>query len=449
MSNEILSVTNKLSTRIPIVSWKPKTFYSLDCQWRPMMDTNENTTGSILFKARPLKRLYRRERVVNTSSGVGSGGRKSVTIDLANSPGGLLLYTDTHYARCGNGTPQTMDVKHVEANRWGTLDCSETTACFSQQWNARRRVRSSGMVVKRYQPSTPETPDPVYFTDNRQYLVSRNRTVEQNNYAYIRKGISTDKPGNNITKTNIYSPQGLSHCKKELIRSDLGNNTFSYIWLDGVSYTVTLPDGYYDIDSFNHAFRLIQYNNGHYFTNQAVPYFLMQFSYNTLQGLVEMQVVPLSLFPSPPFTYAGGSPTFTQNIPQIVLSNANIDSLGFSPGTYPSVSSLDTTQIIVASTTGNLNPSFVSLYYKPSNPRFAHQGGVTASNYITRKRYDTITNNGYAYREAYGAAVADALAYSVPVPGYTIKDKLGYPNYCTQLKQCSLKLNKKWFQRIK
>ena len=68
------------------------------------------------------------------------------------------------------------------------------------------------------------------------------------------------------------------------------------------------------------------------------------------------------------------------------------------------------------------------VYYKPNNSKFAQQGAVTASDLIVRRKYNAITNNGASYRKAYGAEVANALAYGVPECGYTIKDKIGYPS---------------------
>ena len=74
-----------------------------------------------------------------------------------------------------------------------------------------------------------------------------------------------------------------------------------------------------------------------------------------------------------------------------------------------------------------IQPVFKTVIYKPSNPQFASQGGVSASSAIARVRYNTITNNTAVYNNAYGLSVANALAYGVPENGYTIKDKLGYP----------------------
>ena len=53
------------------------------------------------------------------------------------------------------------------------------------------------------------------------------------------------------------------------ITSDYGNNTFSYVWFDGIEYTITIPDGYYEISDLNSYFQSIMIANTHYMTNSA------------------------------------------------------------------------------------------------------------------------------------------------------------------------------------
>jgi hypothetical protein len=75
--------------------------------------------------------------------------------------------------------------------------------------------------------------------------------------------------------------------------------------------------------------------------------------------------------------------------------------------------------------------SYVPVYYKPSNAKFANQGAVESSSRLVRLKYDTITDAGSMIRKAYGSQTANALSYGGPETGYTIKDKVGYPNKCT------------------
>jgi len=76
---------------------------------------------------------------------------------------------------------------------------------------------------------------------------------------------------------------------------------------------------------------------------------------------------------------------------------------------------------------------YVPVYYKPNNSKFAKQGAVDSSDRLLRLKYDTITDIGGKMRVAYGQSTANALAYGVPMNGYTIKDKIGYPNTCTPI----------------
>jgi hypothetical protein len=109
--------------------------------------------------------------------------------------------------------------------------------------------------------------------------------------------------------------------------------------------------------------------------------------------------------------------------------------IGFDSSTFPII------QISYNTTTGNtffvssssFTPTigiapFTATYYKPNNSQFGQQGGVSASSYITRKKYNSITNNTVLYRRAYGNGLASAMAYgSLSESPYTIKGKMNYP----------------------
>jgi hypothetical protein len=73
------------------------------------------------------------------------------------------------------------------------------------------------------------------------------------------------------------------------------------------------------------------------------------------------------------------------------------------------------------------NPDCNTPVVKPNNSKFKTQGGVTSSDFIVRKKYDTITDSAAKFQSAFGNDVANALAYSVNSSTYTIKDKIGYP----------------------
>lgn len=90
------------------------------------------------------------------------------------------------------------------------------------------------------------------------------------------------------------------------------------------------------------------------------------------------------------------------------------------------------------------NPDCNTPIIKPNNSKFKTQGGVSSSDLIVRKKYDTITDSASKFQSAFGNDVANALAYSVNSSTYTIKDKIGYPmkktpvfsKYSDEVRQC-------------
>jgi len=73
------------------------------------------------------------------------------------------------------------------------------------------------------------------------------------------------------------------------------------------------------------------------------------------------------------------------------------------------------------------NGKVAPVYFKPSNPQFCQQGGVSSSSLTNRLKYDTVTTSASQCKVALGPAAANALAYGVSDQAYTIKNKLGFP----------------------
>lgn len=119
--------------------------------------------------------------------------------------------------------------------------------------------------------------------------------------------------------------------------------------------------------------------------------------------------------------------TFQQN----QFSNLRIGDSSAIPGSTASQDNKYASNTIQYCNSSSSQTNYVPVYYKPSNSKFAQQGAVDAGCRLTRLKYDTITRSGNSMREAYGPSTANALAYGVPANGYTIKDKIGYPNICT------------------
>ena len=117
----------------------------------------------------------------------------------------------------------------------------------------------------------------------------------------------------------------------------------------------------------------------------------------------------------------GRNKTFKQN----QFNNLRVEGTHSDENVYAS----NTTQSCGTDADGNTQ--YVPVYYKPNNAKFANQGGVSASTRLVRLKYDTITDGGASMTGAFGKQTANAMAYGVPVNGYTIKDKIGYPNKCS------------------
>jgi hypothetical protein len=279
--------------------------------------------------------------------------------------------------------------------------------------------------------------DNAYFTDTQQYLTSRNRRISQNQYVYIRQGNSVATPGSNSSTANVYSPAGLSHCAKYRIAAGYANNYIQYVWLDGSTYTATIPDGYYDIFDFNNAFANVMIANKHYYINNSNSSYtvLIRFSYNLSTGVVELDILP-NLNSNTSYSKPSGAGAWTTNAsPQVIIPNtAIVKGLGMTAGTY-GVSSSVVTQVFFAPGKGAMVPNYTQLYYKPNNAEFATQGGVSSSSRMVRVRYNTIQRAAALTTTALGSAVGNSLAYGVPTPDYgtTLKDKLGFPNIATPI----------------
>lgn len=281
--------------------WKGKTFSQVSSilqKNKPDTDTNKNK--GLFFKALPNK-IYRREILSSVDLSQKSGGDAKIYLSI-DTPGGTIVNTQSTFCQ---GITGTVDLPLVESktalqcssgcNSYLDNDISQRNSKYIQslslQDNARRRVRSSGMTRPRFKNNHNGQSD--NYASAGQYLHSRNKTFQQNQFSNLRMGDSTATPGSTASQENKYA-----------------SNTIQYCGSSGLT-------------------------------------------------------------------------------------------------------------------------NYVPVYYKPSNSKFAQQGAVDAGCRLTRLKYDTITKSGNSMREAYGPSTANALAYGVPSNGYTIKDKIGYPNKCT------------------
>lgn len=409
---------------IPFFSWKGKTFTQISSS----IQKNGWTTvkGNNIFRAKPLK-IYRRE--IASTNITHCNERISSRIDHLNMPNGSLIYESPSSTISYNGLKGTIDT-NLTNNTTEHPGCTNTY--LSTEINARNRVRSSGMIRRK---CNQVKNNDSYYTSTNQFLVSRNRTFQQNQYNYIQKGDASLKPGDTLSVSNIYSPAGINHCPKYFISSDV---SFTYIWIDSTIHEVDIKSGYYDINELNNAFKAVMNKNNHYLLNKFnnSQTYLLNMTYNNKYSKIELQcfIANTTIYNITNYKIPNGvtwSLTNTTVIPGFVISSNVVfqNAIGFSSGSYPVLPLTGTVvnQSFLSSYTPGIKPNYVPLYYKPNNAQFAQQGGVSASALIARVRYNSITKNTGLYYNAFGNSVANALAYGVSDTGYTIKDKIGYP----------------------
>jgi len=430
-----------MTTENPIIPWKGATFQQLSAGVRFNKITTSTSVNN-LFLPNPLK-TYRRE--IASVALTCTNPRSSIRIDDYDRPGGILntnVTTSTGLVNTGDLIYENNVCEHPSST-------SYCNAVLSPADNARRRVRSSGMIKK-------QSANDNYYTSTKQYLNSRNISYDQNLYFHVKYGDSTVKPGTNAAMTNTYQSNGINKCDPFVLTS---STSFKYYWVDDISYNVAVPAGSYDISSFNQLLQNTMSANFHYYTLQQSKVFLLSIGYDNSTDRVVISSIANTAANFPLTTYANpvtSPPPLWQNyyskIPAILIENSTVSNLlGFavSANSYPPPA--DRVSTVNVSASGSLfpglRPNSIPIYYKPSNPQFGVQGAVSSSDRLLRKKYDTITTVGSSFRTAFGSQTANALAYGSPAYGYTIKERTGYPmkrtptfsQYSSEMKQCTVR----------
>ena len=139
------------------------------------------------------------------------------------------------------------------------------------------------------------------------------------------------------------------------ITAALGNNSFSYVWVDGREITITIPDGFYDVSQLNDFLHFVMVQQGHYLLDTAgVYYYFLNFIVNSSTYQITISAYPISLTLYPVATYTIGTyaaSTITTSSPATpvfwsrptnpitpmvrVLSNNFRNVIGFAAGYYP------------------------------------------------------------------------------------------------------------------
>ena len=147
------------------------------------------------------------------------------------------------------------------------------------------------------------------------------------------------------------------------ITSDYGNNTFSYTWFDGVEYTITIPDGYYEISDLNSYFQSIMIANTHYMTNSAGQFiYFLEFIVNTSRYAVQINSYPLDTTIQSTNGYilpsgASWSVPTTSTLSQFNINTSGFgEVLGYEIGSYPSNQTGSTTASFLSSVAPQITP---------------------------------------------------------------------------------------------
>lgn len=434
------------------ISWKGKTLNQITSSIQKNKLEDGSIRGDNIFRAMPLK-IYRREiaaNVPNKRECVHSNVSNS--IDELNRPGGSII---TSPGNSRNSDGRELDVNGIITDSRGLVNVLETPAPSNltqtygcqgadksytcAETNARRRCRSSGIIKRTYDPVRSEMS---YFTNSNQYMVSRSKTFAQNQYRHVRLN-DVSIVTNPLISKEIYSPNGISHCPKFALSSPL---TFSYYWIDVTVFipanltTVTIPPGSYDVHDFNIAFESEMIKNDHYviYTHTHSNVFLMKIIYNNTNQKIEIQSFPSSNISNSSYLLpitATWLLSTESRMPVFYFPNTAIQNVvGFQTGHYPNIvadpsANKVTTPIgFLSNLPHSIYPSYSIMHYKPSNVRFATQGGVSSGDMVTRLKYEAIQKNALQTSAILGPQVGSAMSYGASEQSaYTRKDKMGYP----------------------
>ena len=115
------------------------------------------------------------------------------------------------------------------------------------------------------------------------------------------------------------------------ITAALKNNSYTYYWIDGTSNIVTMPDGYYDVDSLNDFLHQTMLVNKHYLVEVATGNFVW---FLTLQVNVSVYKIEITCFPMPIATYAVGTMYTLPSGATWVVQTNTITPYVFIPNTF-------------------------------------------------------------------------------------------------------------------
>ena len=159
-------------------------------------------------------------------------------------------------------------------------------------------------------------------------------------YNFIGGGI-TLKKGQKLALASLqmyYSTFNITAANK--------NNSFSYVWVDGITYNVVVPDSFLDIDGLNNYLHFVMVQNKHYLVSTTGDYvYLMTLGINPTRYAVQLNCfgVSVALATTNGWTLpAGATWVIPTNfiVPELTVPPTANNTfglvIGFAPGTYPS-----------------------------------------------------------------------------------------------------------------
>jgi hypothetical protein len=218
-----------------VTKWKGDTFTQLTSTIHKNADVTLDTSYSVhrLFKPLPSK-VYRREIASHGSNSSVCNPRTSMSIDELTRPGGYIV-TDS------NPAGDLAGIVNLElpnnSTELGTPACNTAGSCFSPAYNARRRVRSAGMIKNKFKDGVA-----AYYTNTQQYLTSRNESYDRNMFHYQTNGETT--PGTKCTLSATYKPSNNRFKVQGGVSSSdyITRRNYDTITNVGASYRTTFGD---------------------------------------------------------------------------------------------------------------------------------------------------------------------------------------------------------------
>jgi hypothetical protein len=225
------------------------------------------------------------------------------------------------------------------------------------------------------------------------------------------------------------------------ISTTLGNNTFSYTWVDNTVVNVTIPNGNYTLPQINSYLQSIMYSKTHYLVSGTSNVYFLEIVVNQPQYVYQINCYILSATLATTNSWSlptGASWVLPTNTicPMITIPSTNIRTLlGFKEGTYPSTIISGTPPAQTQTPTISANVSFQSTTSPEINPQPSYLCLCSLVNNrysIPNQLIYSVTPTGSTFGALYTIQVSD-LAFNPIEAGtynsflFRFVDSLGNP----------------------